>query len=144
MGGSSTRRTRRFARGGPAARDRLPAATCAREPVIVADGDRVLQIISNLLSNAFRWTPDGGRIELELAAENGHVSVAVGRHGPGDRAERARADLPPVLVARRRRHGPRARDRAASSRVALGGRIELETEVGRGSRFELVLPAASG
>ena len=37
-------------------------------PVIVSDGDRVLQIISNLLSNAFRWTPDGGRIDLELSS----------------------------------------------------------------------------
>src|SRR5919201_1472243 len=42
--------------------------TVAAKPVIVSDGDRVLQIISNLLSNAFRWTPDGGRIELELSA----------------------------------------------------------------------------
>src|SRR5439155_15178708 len=37
-------------------------------PVIVTDGDRVLQIISNLLSNAFRLTPDGGRVDLALAA----------------------------------------------------------------------------
>ena len=35
-------------------------------PVIVSDGDRVLQVITNLLSNAFRWTPDGGRIELQM------------------------------------------------------------------------------
>src|ERR1043166_2950322 len=35
-------------------------------PVIVSDGDRVLQIVDNLLSNAFRATPDGGRIQLEL------------------------------------------------------------------------------
>ena len=35
-------------------------------PVIVSDGDRVLQIVDNLLSNAFRATPDGGRIKLEL------------------------------------------------------------------------------
>ena len=42
-------------------------------PVIVSDGDRVLQIISNLLSNAFRWTPDGGRIGLEV------VEPATGR-----------------------------------------------------------------
>src|SRR5204862_7890464 len=35
-------------------------------PTIVTDGDRVLQIISNLLSNAFRWTPDGGKVDLEL------------------------------------------------------------------------------
>src|SRR5262249_52230249 len=52
-------------------------------PVIVSDGDRVLQIISNLLSNAFRWTPDGGRVELALAAENGSVSVSVRDSGPG-------------------------------------------------------------
>src|SRR5207253_2907285 len=52
-------------------------------PTIVSDGDRVLQIISNLLSNAFRWTPDGGRVELELASENGSVSVTVDDSGPG-------------------------------------------------------------
>src|ERR687897_471583 len=39
-------------------------------PVIVADGDRVLQIISNLLSNAFRWA-HGGRIRLESAPGEG-------------------------------------------------------------------------
>src|SRR4030095_10165057 len=50
-------------------------------PVIVSDGDRVLQIISNLLSNAFRWTPDGGRVELALAQENGNVSGAGGGCG---------------------------------------------------------------
>src|SRR5262249_2079397 len=49
----------------------------ADRPVIVTDGDRVLQIISNLLSNAFRWTPDGGRVDLELSAANGTVSVVV-------------------------------------------------------------------
>src|SRR6267142_652240 len=52
-------------------------------PTIVSDGDRVLQIISNLLSNAVRWTPDGGRVELELAAANGRVSVVVDDNGPG-------------------------------------------------------------
>ncbi len=34
-------------------------------PVIHTDGDRVLQIVSNLLDNAFAWTPDGGRISVE-------------------------------------------------------------------------------
>ena len=80
-------------------------------PTIQTDGDRVLQIITNLLSNAFRWTPDGGRIELELAAENGSVSVAVRDTGPGIDAVGPGADLPPVLVARRLGHRPRPRDR---------------------------------
>src|SRR5262249_18517898 len=52
-------------------------------PVIVSDGDRVLQVITNLLSNAFRWTPDGGRIELALVESNGVVSVDVLDSGPG-------------------------------------------------------------
>src|SRR2546425_3802357 len=52
-------------------------------PVILTDGDRVLQVITNLLSNAFRWTPDGGRIELRLARGNGAVSVDVVDSGPG-------------------------------------------------------------
>src|SRR6266511_1194519 len=52
-------------------------------PVLVSDGDRVLQIISNLLANAFRWTPDGGRIELAMSGENGKVAVAVSDSGPG-------------------------------------------------------------
>ena len=65
------------------------------EPVITSDGDRVLQIISNLLSNAFRWTPDGGRIALELRAANGTVSVAVEDSGPGiGRREQARIFRP--------------------------------------------------
>ena len=60
---------------------RLVGADAA--PVIVSDGDRVLQVITNLLSNAFRWTPDGGRIELQLAASNGGISVDVVDSGPG-------------------------------------------------------------
>ncbi|MDX6469081.1 MAG: hypothetical protein QOF75_884, partial [Gaiellaceae bacterium] len=50
-------------------------------PVIVTDGDRVLQIISNLLSNAFRWTPEGGRVELSLSEQGGWISVVVADSG---------------------------------------------------------------
>ena len=85
-------------------------------PVIVSDGDRVLQIISNLLSNAFRWTPDGGRIDLELSSANGTVTVDVADTGPGIGTRTARADLPAVLVARRTRDRARASDRARARR----------------------------
>src|SRR4029079_19804542 len=53
------------------------------KPVIITDGDGVLQIVDNLLSNAFRATPNGGRIQLELAQQNGTVEAAVETTGPG-------------------------------------------------------------
>ena len=52
-------------------------------PVLNTDGDRVLQIVSNLLSNAFSWTPDGGAISLAVSKDNGFASVSVTDSGPG-------------------------------------------------------------
>jgi signal transduction histidine kinase len=109
-------------------------------PVIVTDGDRVLQIISNLLSNAFRWTPEGGRVELALSAENGAVSVVVADTGPGITEEERDRIFRPFWS----RDGGGTGLGLAIARelaLALGGRIELESEPGRGSRFELVLPS---
>jgi len=109
-------------------------------PTIVSDGDRVLQIISNLLTNAFRWTPDGGRVELELAAENGAVSVAVDDTGPGISPHERERIFRPFFSQDHAGTGlglAIARELA----LALGGRIELESTLGRGSRFELVLPS---
>jgi signal transduction histidine kinase len=111
-------------------------------PVIVSDGDRVLQVISNLLSNAFRWTPDGGRIDLRLASANGSVRVDVVDSGPGvSDADRERIFQPFVSqdVDGTGLGLPIARELA----VALGGRVELGAEPGRGSRFRLVLPVRS-
>jgi signal transduction histidine kinase len=109
-------------------------------PVIVADGDRVLQIISNLLSNAFRWTPDGGRVELALEQENGTISVAVEDSGPGI----PEADVDRIFRPFWSRDGLGTGLGLAIARelaTAHGGHILLDTEPGRGARFELVLPA---
>jgi len=110
------------------------------DPVISTDGDRVLQVVSNLLDNAFAWTPDGGRVALELAAENGKIAVSVSDSGPGiGPAEQERIFRP---FWSRAGDGtglglPIARELAH----ALGGELALESEVGKGSRFELRLPA---
>jgi two-component system, OmpR family, sensor kinase len=110
------------------------------KPTIVSDGDRVLQIISNLLSNAFRWTPNGGKVELELAASNGRVSVAVDDTGPGiTSAERDRIFRP--FWSRDDSGTGLGLAIAHELAAALGGSIELESQPGSGSRFELVLPA---
>ncbi len=80
-----------------------------------------------------------------------HHAVAVGRrrmgvgrrrrHGAGDLGGGARADLPAVLVAGRRRHRARASRSRASSRPRSAGGSSCDSERGLGSRFALLLPA---
>jgi len=133
-----------YASFGEEARRRSIDYRCEAEerPVITTDGDRVLQIISNLLSNAFRWTPDGGRIELALSAENGAVSVAVGDTGPGIKQEERDRIFRPFWSQDGGGTGL-GLTIAHELAVALGGRIELASTTGQGSRFELILPAAA-
>jgi signal transduction histidine kinase len=110
------------------------------DPVIATDGDRVLQIVCNLLDNAFAWTPDGGRVALELGAENGAIAVSVSDSGPGIEAEERERIFRPFWSRAGEGTGlglPIARGLAE----ALGGRLVLRSEVGKGSRFELRLPA---
>ncbi|HUY72799.1 MAG TPA: HAMP domain-containing sensor histidine kinase [Gaiellaceae bacterium] len=111
------------------------------KPVIVSDGDRVLQIVDNLLSNAFRATPDGGRIGLELGQTNGTIRVSVEDTGPGIAHDQFERLFRPFVSG----DGGGTGLGLAIARelsLALGGKIELWSEVGGGSRFELILPAA--
>ena len=109
-------------------------------PVIISDGDRVLQVVGNLISNAFQATPDGGSVSLELAQRNGTVHVAVEDSGPGIPPEKRERLFRPFIS---ETGGGTGLGLAIAKELsnALGGRIELRSEVGRGSRFELVLPA---
>jgi two-component system sensor histidine kinase VicK len=109
------------------------------KPVIVSDGDRVLQIVDNLLSNAFRVTPNGGRIQLELGQANGTVEVSVEDTGPGIPAEQQERLFRPFVSDTGGTGLGLTIAKELSS--ALGGRIAVDSEVGRGSRFELILPA---
>jgi signal transduction histidine kinase len=108
-------------------------------PVIVSDGDRVLQIITNLLANAFRWTPDGGSVDLELSATDGTVYVGVADSGPGiPPSERERIFRP--FWSRGGGGTGLGLAIARELATALGGRISLESSAEQGSRFELMLP----
>ena len=97
-------------------------------PTIVTDGDRVLQVITNLLANAFRWTPDGGVVSLGSSTENGVVQIDVRDTGPGIQPdERERIFVPFISrdnhgtglglpIARELAHRARRQDRARVDR----------------------------
>jgi signal transduction histidine kinase len=110
--------------------------------VLVTDGDRVLQIVSNLLSNALRWTPEGGRVDLGMGAHDGEVTVTVADTGPGIEPDRVERIFRPFWSGDGGGTGlglTIARELA----LALGGRLEFDSEPGRGSRFVLVLPVVT-
>jgi signal transduction histidine kinase len=97
-------------------------------------------VISNLLSNAFRWTPDGGSVELGLSQVDGTIRVGVSDTGPGISAIDQERIFRPFW----------SRDGSGTGlglavahelAAALGGKIELDSKPGEGSHFELVLPA---
>ena len=101
-------------------------------PTIVTDGDRVLQVITNLLANAFRWTPDGGVVSLGSSTDERRRPDRRPRHRPGHPAGRARAHLRAVHLARQPRHGARPADRArARARARRQHRARLDGRRGQ-------------
>lgn len=126
-------------------------------PPVCADPKALRRVVSNLIENSIKYTPDGGLITLSACAgEDGFVRISVTDNGRGIPPE----DLP-VLFNKFHRGRPVAAksttdedflEDADVSGVGLGlylgrnviermgGRITVETEVGRGSTFDLHLP----
>ena len=113
-----------------------------------ADSDRLAQILRNLIANALRHTPSGGTITLAAQIAGRFVRITVADTGEGIAAE----DLPHVFE--RFYRGDKSRTRASGSTglglaiakawvEAMGGKIGVESELGRGSRFWFTLPRAA-
>jgi signal transduction histidine kinase len=113
------------------------------------DRDRIVQVLSNLLTNAARYTAPGGQIAVTAAAMGERVTIAVQDDGPGVPAELLPNLFEPFA------QGPRALDRREGG-LGLGlalartfaelhaGTIRLEAgDGGRGSRFVIDLPLVS-
>lgn len=116
----------------------------ALPPVVAADPLRIRQVLMNLLANAIRFTPPGGRVTLEVAPRDGMVGFAVTDTGGGVPAE-----LRPHLFEEfAQASGDEARSGtglglaiSAALAGAMGGRLTHEDgPQDRGSRFTLVLP----
>lgn len=120
----------------------------ARIPIDPLRSDRRLieTVLDNLLSNAVRYTPAGGKIRLAVTPREGSVVVAVRDTGIGiapEHRKRVFERLYRVDEARDRASGGSGLGLALAQRAArtIGGAIELESEPGSGSEFRLVLPA---
>lgn len=117
------------------------------------DPDRITQVLRNLMTNAVRYTPNGGRVTLTVTEEGRFVHIAVKDTGEGIAPE----DLPHVFD--RFYRGDKSRSRSsidsrtgggtglglaiAKSLVeAMGGTIGVESELGNGSRFWFTVPRA--
>jgi PAS domain S-box-containing protein len=118
-----------------------------RLPIVHADGDRLLQVLSNLLGNAIKFTHANGTVTVR-AVENGNdIVVSVVDTGAGIPVE----ELPLVFDRfwqAKRSSGVRGSGLGLA--IAKGivaahkGRIWVESEVGRGSAFHFTLPAING
>ncbi len=112
---------------------------------ISADRDRLLQVLSNLIGNAIKFTPEGGEIEVRAERMDEGMRFSVRDTGPGISAE----DLPnlfqPFWQAKRgSRDGAGLGLMIARGIVeAHGGTIRADSVPGQGSTFSFTIPAAS-
>ena len=108
------------------------------------DGARIKQVLLNLVGNAVKFTPEGGRVWVRADSEDGAVRVEVGDTGPGIAAE----DHERIFLEFQQAGRDAGKPQGTGLGLALakkfvemhGGKIWVESEVGKGSRFFFTLP----
>jgi signal transduction histidine kinase len=115
-------------------------------PAVEIDPDRMAQVVGNLLSNAIKYTPQG-TVSVEAGVRDGAVAIVVGDTGIGiDPAEQPRI-FEPFYRSQRDKRFPQGMGLGLSIArdlvLAHGGRLEVESQLGQGSRFTILLPPQS-
>jgi two-component system phosphate regulon sensor histidine kinase PhoR len=124
---------------------RVGFSACAGNVCVLGEGGRLTQVAANLVGNAIKFTPEGGRVSVEIRQNGEHVELSVEDTGigiPADQVDRvfdrfARADA--------------VRDKTTGTGLGLtivreivtshGGEVGLDSTLGKGSRFWVRLPA---
>jgi PAS domain S-box-containing protein len=121
---------------------RLECPRPAEDLVVFADRDRFLQAMGNLLGNAVKFT-DRGSIMVRAERTGEGVRISVADTGPGIDEENRAHLFERFWQARQARRGGAGLGLAITKGIveAHGGRIWVESEVGRGTTFHLTLPA---
>lgn len=116
-------------------------------PPVLADKEKIHQVLENLVGNSFKFTPDGGVVTLTVTMKENNVEVAISDTGRGI----AKEDLP-KLFTKFGRLGDSLVSMAESGGTGLGlyickqvielhqGKIWAESELGKGSTFTFTLP----
>jgi signal transduction histidine kinase len=117
------------------------------EPVPI-DAARIKQVLLNLVGNAIKFTPEAGKVWVRADAESGAVRVEVGDTGPGISAE----DQERIFLEFEQIKMDRGWDKPEGTGLGLalakrfvemhGGKIWVESELGKGSRFIFTLPTS--
>jgi signal transduction histidine kinase len=114
----------------------------------VGDSDKVEQILLNLLSNSIKFTERGGKVAVAVERADRHVEIHVTDTGAGIASDKLEAVFEPFVQLNRTNTSPNegtglglaiSRDLAR----AMGGELEVVSNIGQGSRFTLRLPRAT-
>lgn len=113
-------------------------------PTICGDPARLAQVVGNLVNNAVKFTPPGGRISISAGATSQHIKIAIRDTGPGLQPGEIDQVFQPFFRGAYGRRFPQgmglglsiARDLAE----AHAGSVEVESTPGQGSCFTLWLP----
>ncbi|MCG3148991.1 MAG: Alkaline phosphatase synthesis sensor protein PhoR [Verrucomicrobiae bacterium] len=116
-------------------------------PPVRADVQRLHQVLVNLIDNAIKYTPAGSQVRVSAAPKNGFIEICIADNGPGIAPEH----LPRVFErfyrvdkARSRELGGTGLGLAIVKHIiqAHAGKVWVESEMGKGSRFYVTLPTA--
>ncbi len=113
-------------------------------PKIAFDSDRIIQVVTNLISNAIKFTPEGGRVSVSVQQRGEHLVIVVNDTGLGIPKE----SLAKVFERFYRVHRPGREIKGTGLGLAIvnkivaghGGRIDVESELGKGTTFTVLLP----
>ena len=119
----------------------------ARLPIVAGDRDRLIQVVSNLVNNAVKYSPEGGTITLSSRVDGRFVLISVSDSGIG---------IPPEEIGHVFERFRRVRSGAAQSIPGTGlgltivkqivemhgGKIWIESALGHGSAFHFTIPLA--
>ena len=112
--------------------------------VVTADERKIRQVVFNLLSNAVKFTPDGGRVTVTAARAPGEVRVAVADTGVGIAVEEQGRVFEEFAQTKDGEHAAEGTGLGLTLSKRLvelhGGRIWVESQVGKGSTFTFALP----